>query len=199
MDIVTVVKNVLGIRQVLPQEQVLRLTRLPKDQALKELGSVLYEECIRQASTFVNGELRRGDTPFKGISAAAFFHEMLVVAFWLVDRKAAGGKHLLLNEFHDNYFRFFTAPGTTPEERHAELMKKYEKYDDAWNDVTGHFDEFGLQVVQNMYGKVEDMKTRERTFWVIRFADDIVKACKPLKKSWKAIGLAPEKAVKAVK
>jgi len=40
------------------------------------------------------------------------------------------------------------------------------------------------------------MKTRERTFWVIRFADDIVKACKPLKKSWKIIGLAPEKKAK---
>jgi len=86
-------------------------------------------------------------------------------------------------------------PGTL-DERHNELMKKYEKYDDAWNEVTGHFDEFGLQVVHNLYGKGEDIKTRERTFWVIRFADDIVKACKPLKKSWKIIGLAPEKKAK---
>jgi len=199
MDIVTMIKNVLGIRQVLPHEQVLRLTRLPKDQALRELGSVLYEECVRQATAFVNGELRRGDTPFKGLSAATFFHEMLAVAFWVMDQEAAGGRQLLLKEFHDNYFRSFSAPGTSSDERHLELMKKYEKYDDAWNEVTGHFDEFGLQVVHNMYGKGEDMKTRERTFWVIRYADDIVKACKPLKKSWKDIGLAPAKAVKVTR
>jgi phage terminase large subunit-like protein len=195
MDIVTMIKNLLGIRQVLPHEQVQRLKKLPKEQALKELGTVLYEECVRQASTFVNGELRRGDTPFKGMSAATFFHEILAVSFWVVDQEAAGGKKLLVKEFHDNYFRSFSMP-VTLDERHNELMKKYEKYDDAWNEVTGHFDEFGLQVVHNLYGKGEDIKTRERTFWVIRFADDIVKACKPLKKSWKIIGLAPEKKAK---
>ena len=198
MDIVTMIKNVLGIRQVLPHEKVLELKRLPKEQALRELGAVLYDECVQQATVFVNGELRRGDTPFKGMSAATFFHEMLAVAFWVTDQEAAGGKKLLLKEFHDNYFRSFSTPGASSDERHNELMKKYEKYDDAWNEVTGHFDEFGLQVVHNMYGKVEDLKTRERTFWVIRFADDIVKACKPLRKSWKAIGLAPEKAAKVV-
>ena len=198
MDIVTMIKNILGIKQVLPHAQVLRLKNLPKEQALKEVGAVLYEECVRQATAFVQGELRRGDTPFKGLSAATFFHEMLAVSFWVMDQEAAGGKKRLIKEFHDNYFRHFTAPGTSVE-RHDELMKKYEKYDDAWNEVTGHFDEFGLQVVHNMYGKTEDMKTRERTFWVIRFADDIVKACKPLKKSWKLIGLAPEKTAKAVR
>ena len=134
----------------------------------------------------------------KGMSAATFFHEMLAVAFWVTDQEAAGGEKLLLKEFHDNYCRSFSTPDTSSDERHNELMKKYEKYDDAWNEVTGHFDEFGLQVVQNMYGKVEDIKTRERTFWVIRFADDVVKACKPLKKSWKTIGLAPEKPAKVV-
>jgi len=194
MDIVSAIKNVLGIRQVLSQEQVLRLKRLPKDQALKELGTILYEECIRQATVFVHGELRRGDTPFKGLSAAAFFHEMLAVAFWVMDQQAAGGKKLLLTEFHENYFRAFSAaPGTSSEDRHNELMKKYEKYDDAWNEVTGHFDEFGLQVVHNLYGKEANVKTRERTFWIIQFADIIVKACKPLKKAWKTIGLAPAK------
>jgi len=182
MDIVTMIKNVLGMRQILPQEQALRIKGLPKDQALKELGAVLYDECVKQATTFVQGELRRGDTPFKGISAAIFFHEMLAVTFWIMDQETAGGKQLLLKEFHDNYFRSFSMPETSSDERHSELVKKYEKYDDAWNEITGHFDEFGLQVVHNMFGKEEDMKTRERTFWVIRYADDIVKTCKPLKK-----------------
>jgi hypothetical protein len=188
MDIVSMIKKVLGIRQILSPEQALRIKRLPKDEALKELGVILYEECVRQATTFVQGELRRGDTPFKGMSAATFFHEMLAVTFWVMDQEIAGGKQHLLNELHDHYFRSFSAsgPGTSPDERHNELMKKYEKYDDAWNEITGHFDEFGLQVVQNMFGKAEDMKTRERTFWIIRYADDIVKACKPLKKIFRS-------------
>jgi len=186
MDIVTMIKNVLGIRQILPHEQALRIKRLPKDQALKELGAVLYDECVKQATTFVQGELRRGDTPFKGMSAATFFHEMLAVTFWIMDKETAGGKQLLLKEFHDIYFRSFSAPGTSSDERHNELLKKYEKYDDAWNEITGHFDEFGLQVVHNMFGKGEDMKTRERTFWIIRYADDIVKVCKPLKKMFRS-------------
>jgi len=183
---VMMIKNVLGIRQVISHDHALRIKRLQKDQAAKELGPVLYEECVRQATTFVQGELSRGDTPFKGISVATFFHEMLAVAFWIMDKEVAGGKHLLLKESHEVYFRSFNDPGTSSEERHAELVKKYEKYDDAWNEVTGHFDEFGLQVVHNMYGKAEDIKTRERTFWIIRYAHDIVKVCKPLRKMFRS-------------
>jgi len=186
MDIVTMIKKILGIRQVLPHEHALRIKRLPKDQAAKELATVLYDECVRQTTKFVQGELGRGDTPFKGLSAATFFHEMLAVAFWIMDKEAAGGQHLLLKELHEGYFRSFNDPGTSSEVRHNELMKKYEKYDDAWNEETGHFDEFGLQVVRNMYGKDEDMKTRERTFWIIRYAHDIVKVCKPIKKTFRS-------------
>ena len=186
MDIVTMIKKVVGIRQILPHEQALRIKRLSKDQALKELGAVLYGESVRLATTFVHGELNRGDTPFKGMSAATFFHEMLAVTFWIMDQETAGGKHHLLKELHENYFRSFSTPDISSDDRNKELMKKYEKYDDAWNEITGHFDEFGLQVVHNMFGKGEDMKTRERTFWVIRYADDIVKVCKPLKKMFKS-------------
>jgi hypothetical protein len=186
MDIVATIKKILGIRQVISQEQVLRIKRLPKEQAAKDLGSVLYDECVRQATKFVQGELGRGDTPFKGLSTATFFHEMLAVAFWIVDKEVAAGQHLLLRELHEGYFRSFNDPGTSADVRHNELMKKYEKYDDAWNETTGHFDEFGLQVVHNMYGKEEDMKTRERTFWIIRYAHDLVKVCKPLRKMFRS-------------
>lgn len=187
MNVIEKIKKAFGRAPILTRDQVMRLRRMTKDQARRELGAVLYEQCVNRAMNFVNGELKRGDSPYRGASASVFFHEIVAVSFWIVDKEITGGKQGLLQELHNNYFRSFSS-SDRPEERHNFLMEKYEHYEDTWNEITGHLDEFGLCVVQNIFGKEESSRARERTFWIIQYADEIVNAFSVLRKPWKEIG-----------
>jgi hypothetical protein len=184
MNIIEKIKEVFGRGPIVTREQAARLARLPQDQARKEFCAILYDHCVSRAAAFVTGELKRGDSPYAGMPPSPFFHEILAVTFWLVDKEVAGGKKNLLDELHDHYFRTFTG-GESREERHTSLVKKYERYDDTWNEITGHLDEFGLCVVQNVFGSGESPRTRERTFWIIQYADNAVHSFSPLRKVWK--------------
>jgi hypothetical protein len=168
-----------------------RLARLPRDQAQKEFGRYLYDFCLDRAAAFVKEELARGDSPFRSMSSDVFFHEMLAVAFWLVDKEVSGGKKSLIPLLHDHYFRSFTPPEATPAARNGALLEKYGRYDSSWNDVTGHQDQFGLTVTQNIYGAAGDLKTRERTFWIITYAHNILDALEQLKRTWRDAGFKP--------
>ncbi len=187
MNIIEKIKSVFGKGPVLSRQQIQRLSRLPKNQAQKEVGLTLFEICVSRAKEFVSGELKRGDSPFRGVSGAVFFHEMLAVTFWILNKEAGGGK-TLLDELHQNYFKAFSALDTPQDERNNTLVTKYEQYEDNWNEITGHLDEFGLCVVQNMFGKDESVKTRERTFWIIQYADHAANTFCSLKKSLKQVG-----------
>lgn len=181
MDIGSWIKSIFGIRDRLRTGQLRKLKGLPRDLAQKEMGALLYEVCVERASDFVNRELRRGDSPFRGISANAFFHEMLAVTFWLLDREVAGGTKTLMHELHDRYFRSFGAPGISAEERHAAMRGKYRAYEELWDEVSGHQDEFGLHVSGNIFGRDDAVRTHEKAFWIIWYADDARKAFTRLK------------------
>jgi len=196
MSLTTIIRRLMGRPEFIGRDQQQRLKRLPLDQRNKEFCAILYRHCEKRATDFVKEELQRGESPYQGISAALFFHEMLAVTLWIMDKKLTNGKLQLMDELHDHYFRAYTALDCTVDERHAALLKKYKGYDDTWNEITGHLDEFGLKVVQNLYGKEENVRTRERTFWIIHYADDTAKAFFPYKKVRKELDLksAPEKA-----
>jgi hypothetical protein len=121
------------------------------------------------------------------MSTSAFFHEILAVTFWLADKEIAAGKKTFMDELHDHYFRAFMGDETR-EQRRTTLLKKYERYEDTWNEITGHLDEFGLCVVRNIFGPEENTRTRERTFWIIQYADESSAAFSGLKEVWKKIG-----------
>lgn len=187
MNILEKVMNAIGKGPVLTREQVRRLSGLPREQARGELGAVLYDHCVKRAADFVQGELKRPDSPYRGMAAGIFFHEVLAVTFWLMDREVAGGKGTLVRELHENYFRSFTS-SEEAKDRSESLRAKYQQYDDNWNEVTGHLDEFALGVVQNIFGKEQSPRTRERSFWIIQYADELVnefcrirKACKDVR------------------
>jgi len=190
MSIVTMIRKFLGKPELLSKEQIERLKRLPKDQGQKELCAILYREGERRATEFVRYELKRGDSPYQGISAALFFHEMIAVTLWIIDKEITGGKLPLMNELHEHYFRAYTSLDHTPDDRQAALLKKYKGYEDTWNEISGHLDEFGLMVVHNIFGKEVNSRTRERTFWIIHYADETAKAFAPYKKVRKELGLS---------
>lgn len=187
MTIVTWFKRkVTGRHEALTKQQTERINRLPKDQARRELGGVLFELGVQHATEFVKDVLRSSDPPFKDLQPETVFHEILAMTFWIMDNEIAGGSKALTAELHDHYFRSFRNIAGTPEERGKALGEKYKKYGREWDDVTEHQDEFGLCVVQNICGTAVSDRTRERTFWVIRYAHEIVDDISPLKKTFRA-------------
>lgn len=185
MSIVSKIRKLLNRPEFLNHEQVERIKRLPKNQAQKELCAILYRQSEKWVTAFVQEQLHRIDSPYQGVSVALFFHEMIVVTLWIMDREIAGGKLTMMELLHDDYFRVHATPGHSTKDRHAALLVKYQQYEDHWNEITGHLDEFGLCVVQNLFGKSESNRTRERTFWIIQYADDIVKRVSPIRRVWK--------------
>lgn len=187
MRIITWIKRKLtGRHDAMTSEHADRIKRLPKEQARKELGSFLFELGVQHATEFVKDELRRKDSPFKGVPAEAVFHEMLALTFWIMDKDIAGGEKTLAAELHDLYIRTYKKPEGSPEDRIRALGDKYRRYELEWDDVTGHQDEFGLCVAQNIFGDYASQRTRERTFWIIQYAHAIADDCSPLKKMFRS-------------
>lgn len=190
MKIIEKIKNVFGKRSIITSEQMERLLRLPQDQARKELGIMLYDHCVQRAAGFVNGEMKRGDTPYRGIPATVFFHEILAVTFWLLQTNAAAGNDWLLDDLHGNYLATLASPEKR-EERRILLEQKYEQYAGTWNEVTGHLDEFGFCVVKNIFGPEDSALIKQRAFWVIEYADETNNAFSGIKTVWKKTGAVP--------
>jgi len=179
-------RKLTGRHQSLSKAQAERIARLPKDQARRELGALLFEIGVRHATEFMQDELRRLESPFRGVPLTAVFHEMLAVTFWIMDNEMAGGKKTLVPELHDHYFRSYSLTGVTPEERRKAIEEKYRQYAGEWDDHTGHQDEFGLCVAQNIFGTEASDRTRERTFWIIKYAHDVASDLAPLKKQYRS-------------
>jgi len=179
-------RKITGRHHAMSREQAERIKRLPKDQARRELGAFLFELAVRHATEFVKDDLQRSDPPFKGVPPEAVYHEMLAVTFWIMDKEIAGGKKRLLPELHDHYIRSYRNVAGSPEALNKALSEKYKHYEYEWDDVKGHQDEFGLYVAQNLFGTEPSMRSRERTFWVIRYAHDVTEDCVPLKKMFRA-------------
>jgi hypothetical protein len=187
MNIITWIKRKMtGRHEALTREQTERIKRLPKDQARRELGAVLFELGARHATEFVKDGLRSSEPPFKDVPPQTVFHEILAMTFWIMDKEIAGGSKALTAELHDHYFRSFQGIAGTPEERSSALSAKYKQYEREWDDITEHQDEFGLCVVQNICGPADSNRARERTFWVIRYAHEIVDDLSPLKKTFRS-------------
>lgn len=187
MNMITWLKRKLtGRHELLNGEQTERIKRLPKDQARRELGAALFELAVRHATEFVKDDLQRADAPFKGVPPEAVFHEILALTFWIMDREIAGGNKTLTAELQDHYFRSFRNVAGSSEERGRSLAEKYKRYEYEWDDVTGHQDEFGLCVAQNIFGPEPSQRTRERSFWIIRYVHDLADDVSLLKKLFKA-------------
>lgn len=168
----------------------LRLKALPKDRQQKETAEYLYELCVRHAGIFVQEETRKQESPFAGVSNAALFHEILSMTFWLMDKKLFKGRKPLLPAMHDIYFRSFHSSDTA-DARTAALDKRYRVYAHEWDVISGHQDEFGLAVAQAIFGTEENIRTRERVFWIVWYADDLTKLFGRMKKIWQAAGFNP--------
>lgn len=170
--------------------QCIHLMNLPRDQRRLRTAEYLYDLCVRRAGAFVGDEKKKRDSPFSEATNAVLFHELLAVTFWLMDKNLFNEKGTLLPAVHDQYFRSFHSPDPV-EKRSALLAERYGVYRKEWDEISGHQDEFGLAVAQTVFGKEEHIRTRERVFWIVWYADDMMKLFGRMKKIWKAAGFKP--------
>jgi hypothetical protein len=161
---------------MLPSKRKERLSRVrecSEARRMDELGAFFYEESVEMAVRFVQEQIARGDdSPFRGVPKDRFFHEVVTVNFWALE-KLFGAKHAgLVARVLDNYARFFhhSPKGNVPQW----IAERFTVYTGAWNDVTGHQDLFGRRVAEHIFPQGQAFSVPETSYWIIEYAHDVL-------------------------
>jgi hypothetical protein len=187
MGILGTLKDLLRDKWALEKEQVESLLQLsPEDKKIR-IGAMLHETCVRNAAEFVQQELGRKDSPFRTLGKTDFFHEMLILNFWMVDKLFR--KEGVLEAVCRTYSTSFD---WGPELCHEELVKsireRHGQYTATWSDETGFQNAFGEKVTEMLFGKKEGIRVRESSYWIISYTDKTLKGFKQMKKHIKNVG-----------
>ncbi|MEW5747010.1 MAG: hypothetical protein AB1805_16395 [Nitrospirota bacterium] len=166
---------------------------LPEGERLDKLGAIFYDECVRQASDFVQSELLKKESPFRGRHHTAFFHELMAINFWSVARVFNGKTAGLMERLHRTYcrsYRITEGVGSGEAAAPPALTEKYRTYNESWNDVTGFQDLFGLRAAEHVFGKGTEFPSQEASFWMVFYAHEVKKEFSELKALCRARGIA---------
>ena len=179
-------KSLFSKESGLKSDDLQRLASLQDQQRADELHSLLYEFAFQNAAKFVHDELRRHESPFKGLQRDLFFNEILIMNFWMMEKvflKYLGEK--MAEKMHSHYF------GSLPDiaDRTAALPLKLKSYNLCWDEFTGHHDEFGIKVGETLFGKDSEFPVRQVSFWIISYADDSIKSFRNVRKQCLETGL----------
>lgn len=178
-------KRLIGKDSVIKKTDITRLTALPPEQREQELQSVFYELAFKDAAAFVYENLRRSESPFSKLDRNHFFHEMLIINFWMMRKVFSKYQHDIAEKMHAHYFGSLSDIA----ERTAALAPKMKVYNLCWDDYTGHHDEFGLKVGEHLFGKDVHYPEKNVSFWIISYTDDNIKKYKKMRKQCLDAGL----------
>ena len=169
------IKGLLSGKERGLREQVRGIRSLSGADAERELGLILYNICVESASSFVNQELNRGDSPFRGLQKHRFFHEIALLTFWLAEKGVIGNRKNITEEIQRNYLKsinFHLAHDDGQDAFHS----RYKSYYSTWDDVTGHQDLFGMKAAGYIFEEIKEESNRpDITFWLIVYSDDTLK------------------------
>jgi hypothetical protein len=188
MGIITRIKHWLPSRR---KEQLSRINGLPETQRKAELGNVYYTECLDQAVRFVQEQIARGDdSPFRGAQRERFFHEVMAVNFWALEKVFAGKCGALMSRVYDIYQRSFhglrTGDGSVPEW----IAGRFSAYNAAWNDVTGHQDVFGRRVAEHIFPQGQAFSVPETSYWIIEYAHEVLEDFREIRELCRSMKIA---------
>ncbi|MBI5074124.1 MAG: hypothetical protein HZB62_02975 [Nitrospirae bacterium] len=178
-------KKLVGRGSVVKKADIARLAALPSDQREQELRSLFYELAFKDAAAFVYDSLRRSESPFSGLERNAFFHEILIMNFWMMQKVFSKYMKDLAEKMHMHYFGSLSDIS----ERKAALTPKLKAYSLCWDEFTGHHDEFGLKAGEILFGKGSSYPEKNVSFWIITYADDSIKKYKKARKQCLEAGL----------
>ncbi|MBI5848409.1 MAG: hypothetical protein HZB31_10765 [Nitrospirae bacterium] len=178
-------KTMIGKGPIIKKADIARLSGLQSEEREKELLSICYELAFKDAAAFVYDGLRRPESPFSVLERNAFFHEMLIINFWMMDKVFSKYMKDLAENMHAHYFGSLS----DIEERKTALAPKFKAYYLCWDEYTGHHDEFGLRVGEVLFGKEAVYPEKNVSFWIITYADDSIKKYRKLRAQCLEAGL----------
>jgi hypothetical protein len=171
MGIISLIKRLLPSRR---RALLSRIKDLPAGRRLAELGAVFYNACLERAVQFVQDHIARLDSPFRGVPRERFFHEVMAVNFWVVERLLAGKQASLMERIYGIYESSFPVPRNGSGNVSGGLAKRHAVYSASWNDVTGHQDVFGLRVAEQIFGPGRTFPVPEASFWIISYTHEVM-------------------------
>ena len=178
-------KKLIGKESLIKKADSARLTALPAEEREKELHSLFYELAFKDAAAFVYDNLRRSESPFSNLDRNIFFHEILIINFWMMRKVFSKHMHDIAEKMHVRYFGSLA----DIDERTVALKPKLKAYNLCWDEYTGHHDEFGLKVGEILFGKETKYPEKNVSFWIITYVDDSIKKYKKLRKQCLESGL----------
>ncbi len=178
-------KKIIGRGSIIKKADIDRLSALQADQREKELQSMLYEIAFKDAAAFVYDNLKRSESAFSGLDRNVFFHEILIMNFWMMQKVFSKYMKDLAEKMHMHYFGSLSDIS----ERKTALIPKLKAYSLCWDEYTGHHDEFGLKVGEFLFGKGSSYPEKNVSFWIITYADESIKKYKKAKKQCIEAGL----------
>lgn len=164
------------------------IKKLPPEQQGKELGLMLYEMCAKCSVDFVNEEINRGDSPFRGTNKHRFLYEVMLLTLWIADKAAGGKKKTITEEINACYLSRNVSNSDIETETRA-LKERCDAYDDSWDDVSGHQDIFGRKVAEFIFDNDKNRLRPDVTFWLILYADSTMKSFEKTKQQWLNSGI----------
>ncbi len=176
-----------------PRRELLRLKGIPRERFVEEFSTLLHDLCVRHSAEFITDAINRKESPFQGLEKACFFHELMGVNFWALQKTFPKAKQDITGDVHRQYVKVFH-PEEGPAGGYAldVFMGKCRAYCDAWDDHTGHQDRFGQQVTEYLFGTDGEVPMGyEVSFWIVSYADSLLKKLLDLKRKCVAAGLSP--------
>ncbi|GAB4482437.1 MAG: hypothetical protein OHK006_00840 [Thermodesulfovibrionales bacterium] len=151
---------------------IAKIRDLPGNTQIERMGAFMHHVCVECAARFVQDEQRRGkDSIFAGLDHRHFFHEMLLLNYWLANRMLGGKDGLLLGEMQKHYLvSFHHLSGKEKADDLSHMHERFAAFDDTWDDVTGHQDIFAEKFMSYLVPDVSGHVKNSVGFWIISHA-----------------------------
>jgi hypothetical protein len=170
------IKNFFVKEKGLSREQLATLDQLPPDARLAPLGVALHDICVKKAAGFVEEQHHLDHSPFKDLPKSDFFHEMLVMNFWILEWLFKGKRPELVDTIFRHYSASFVWGWESGQKELLESMRaKFTTYDKAWDDYSGHQDVFARQAIGIIFKGEQIAAAAQAAFWLITYADETMK------------------------
>lgn len=167
------------------------MLRHSEDVRLERIAPLLHHLCVEYAAAFVQYEQGRGeDSPFCELDKGRFFHELLLLNYWIADRVISDKERALIGEMKKQYLVSFHH--LSDAEQNTDLShidERFAAYTETWEDKSGHKDFFAEAFARYLFNERKVERFNEILFWVITHAEDVTRNLKDFKTICNQLGI----------
>lgn len=170
--------------RVLPERKRLRetlagLRDVPAGRAGEELLLAVHDLCVTYASDFVRQERTRRDSPFVRADSGQFFHEILILNYWLAGTVLRGETPVSRKALSGAYLRSSHCRSSETDET---LVERYKAYSESWDELSGTQDRFAVQAAMRIFRSDQQYAENQVSFWLISHTFETLKRFENVKR-----------------